>query len=180
MASKRSQWCEFDKETRKYIKKRDNNKCIYCDSKGALQIAHIFLNRSHGGKGSKENGVLLCTKCHSILDNPIGIEQSIKSKEISDYCKKYLIEKENITFDKSFINTLKFNKKEFNDKLYLKLNNVAKNISKIGNNNKLRCRDCQYMKKIEQKNGLNTNYCSYLRKIVGKNNPSCENIKNII
>ena len=45
--STRSKWCEFDKETRKYIKKRDNNECVICHSKGALQIAHIFLSRAN-------------------------------------------------------------------------------------------------------------------------------------
>ena len=33
--STRSNWSEFDKETRKYIKKRDGEKCIICHSKGA-------------------------------------------------------------------------------------------------------------------------------------------------
>ena len=54
--SKRSNWCEFDKETRKYIKKRDNNECVICHKKGALQVMHIFLSRAKGGKGSKDNG----------------------------------------------------------------------------------------------------------------------------
>ena len=51
--TKRSNWCEFDKEARKLIKKRDNNECVICHKKGALQIMHIFLSRAKGGKGCK-------------------------------------------------------------------------------------------------------------------------------
>ena len=47
--SKRSQWCEFDKETRKYIKKRDNNECVICHREGALEAMHIFVSRAKGG-----------------------------------------------------------------------------------------------------------------------------------
>ena len=36
--SKRSNFTEFDKETRKYIKKRDKDKCVICGAKGGLQI----------------------------------------------------------------------------------------------------------------------------------------------
>ena len=72
----RTQWTDFDKETRKYIKKRDNNQCVICHSKGALQIMHIFLSRGQGGKGCKENGCLGCIKCHKILDNPIGEQEN--------------------------------------------------------------------------------------------------------
>ena len=95
----RSQWCEFDKETRKYIKKRDNNRCIFCGNNGALQIAHIFLSRSHGGKGCKENGVMLCIKCHQALDN--GKDVSLRD-QISQFCRAYLIKKEK--FDKIKLN----------------------------------------------------------------------------
>ena len=56
--SKRSNWCDYDKNTRKYIKKRDNDKCVLCGAKGALQIMHVFISRAKGGKGCKENGVL--------------------------------------------------------------------------------------------------------------------------
>ena len=93
--SKRSNWCDYDKETRKYIKKRDENKCILCGSKGALQIMHIFLSRAQGGKGCKENGCLGCVKCHTIIDNPIGNEENKRQKEYLEKCKKHIIEKEN-------------------------------------------------------------------------------------
>lgn len=96
MPSKRSQWCEFDKPTRKYIQKRDMDRCIYCGRTGALQIAHIFVSRAHGGKGDARNGVLLCVWCHNILDNPIGADACERSANIDKHCRKYLIRKEHI------------------------------------------------------------------------------------
>lgn len=106
---KRKEWSEFDKATREYIKERDNNCCVFCGRRYPLQIAHIFLTRAFGGKGSEKNGVLLCLKCHMILDNPIGDSQNEKSKTIKKYCENYLIKKENI--DKSkIIDELKYKK----------------------------------------------------------------------
>ena len=104
----RSKFCEFDKETRKYIKKRDNNRCVFCGNNGALQIAHIFLSRAHGGKGCKENGVMLCIKCHQALDN--GKDTSLRD-QISQFCRSYLIKKENIMDLSSLMKTLKYDKK---------------------------------------------------------------------
>ena len=104
----RSQWCEYDKETRKYIKKRDNNRCIFCGNNGALQIAHIFLSRAKGGNGCKENGVMLCIKCHQALDN--GKDTSLRD-QISRFCRAYLIKKENVIDLSSLMKTLKYDKK---------------------------------------------------------------------
>ena len=137
--SKRSNFTEFDKETRKYIKKRDKDKCVICGAKGGLQIMHIFLSRAKGGKGCKENGCLGCVKCHNILDNYIGIEQSKKSKEYLDYCKKYLIEKENIKDTKELIENLKYKKE---------ITPFEIKIEKIN-----RCKNCMYLIK---KKGYNT------------------------
>lgn len=108
--SKRSVWCEYDKETRKYIKKRDKEECVICHSRGALQIMHIFMSRAKGGKGDKRNGCLGCVKCHRIMDNPIGKEENKLSKEYLEYCKKYLIEQEQITDIEKLMNELKYNK----------------------------------------------------------------------
>lgn len=108
--SKRSSWCEFGKETRKYIKNRDQNRCILCGSTNNLQIMHIFVNRSHGGKGSKENGCLGCYRCHIILDNPIGAKMNELSKKYKERLKTYLIVKENIEYNKDFIESLRYKK----------------------------------------------------------------------
>ena len=101
--SKRSKWCEFDKKTRELIYQRDYKRCIYCGGTFGLAIAHIFVNRSHGGKGCKENGVLLCTSCHGLLDNGNNTEKRIK---INNYCCDYLhkhygdIDKKKLIYDK--------------------------------------------------------------------------------
>ena len=163
--SKRSNFTEFDKETRKYIKKRDKDKCVICGAKGGLQIMHIFLSRAKGGKGCKENGCLGCVKCHNILDNYIGKEQSRKSKEYLEYCKKYLIEKENIKDTKELIENLKYKKE---------VTPFEIKIEKVN-----RCKNCMYLIK---KKGYNTSvsnyYCKYRKISLSKNTRACKNFKN--
>lgn len=172
--SVRSNWCEFDKETRKYIKKRDNNECIICHTKGALQIMHIFVSRAKGGKGCKDNGVLGCISCHKIIDNPIGEEQNKKSKEIMDNCKKYLIEKEHIEYNDDFKNSLIFDKKE-----YLRQQDIIlqeKNKNQFIN----RCKNCKWLVKNKYSNStIPSYYCKVKRKIQNKNNDVCGYFKNI-
>ena len=121
--SLRTNWTDYDKETRKCIKKRDGNKCLICKSKGGLQIAHIFLSRAQGGRGCKENGVLLCVKCHAILDNPIG-RQADKSKFYLEACKSYLNQIESLyerfTNENDLIdNYLKFDKSKIEKPLQI-------------------------------------------------------------
>jgi len=110
MKNKRTIWCEFDIKTRDYIKKRDNNRCLICGGTYNLQIMHIFVNRSHGGKGCKENGCLGCMKCHMILDNPIGTKMNELSKRYKERLKTYLIVKENINYNDEFIESLRYKK----------------------------------------------------------------------
>lgn len=107
--SARKQFTDIDKKTREYIRERDKH-CIICYSRYNLQIAHIFVSRAHGGKGCKENLVLLCSKCHSILDNPIGRIQNELSIEYDDFCKNYLIKKENIDNIENLYKNIKYNK----------------------------------------------------------------------
>lgn len=168
----RSQWCEFDKETRKYIKKRDENKCIICGSKGALQIMHIFLPRSRGGKGCKENGCLGCVKCHQIMDNPIGTQQNELSKKYIYFCKQYLMRVENILDNygnESYLieNLLKYKNKPIEIKSFV-LNNT--NIPR----EQKHCKNCVYLKKNKyNKSSINTYYCIKTRSIISKNNKIC-------
>ena len=160
----RSQWCEYDKETRKYIKKRDNNKCIFCGNNGALQIAHIFLSRAHGGKGCKENGVMLCIKCHQALDN--GKDTSLRD-QINQFCRAYLIEKENIIDLSSLMKTLKY------DKINAIRNDIKIEfpIKKIEN----KCKDCVMLEKRKDKfNSIPIYYCKIKNIRVNKNKNICE------
>lgn len=161
--SKRSQWVEYDKETRKYIKKRDKEQCVICHKKGGLQIMHIFLNRSHGGKGCKENGCLGCVTCHNIIDNPIGEEKNKLSKKYLEYCKNYLIEKESITYNKEFIESLKY-KKTYD------IIKIPKDITTEEN----KCKNCKYIsKKGNYNSSISTYYCMLKKQKVNKNN-SCK------
>ena len=171
----RTNWTDYDKETRKYIKKRDENKCLICKSKGGLQIAHIFLSRAQGGRGCKENGVLLCVKCHAILDNPIG-KQADKSKFYLDACKNYLNQIESLyerfTNEKDLIdNYLKFDKTKIDKPLQI----IEKPIVKET------CKTCKYLKKSKTMNkGLPFYLCDKTKKVVAKKNGTCKNYENMI
>lgn len=188
--TKRSQWCEFDKETRKIIKKRDKEVCIYCGRKGALQIAHIFLSRAFGGRGCKENGVLLCINCHQILDNPIGGRQKLAKKLIEDYCKRYLIEKENIILNDDFISSLKFDKKAYLEQFEsekfsfdVEMANKALKVAKLeGKKAKeykytKKCKNCCMIAKNKNGSSIPTYYCKCKKKIISKQDEVCDKFK---
>lgn len=188
--TKRSQWCEFDKETRKIIKERDKGRCIFCGSKGPLQIAHIFLSRAFGGRGCKENGVLLCINCHQILDNPIGEKQKNVKESIEDYCKRYLIEKEKIVFNNDFINNLKFDKKAYleqsnSKKLIFDAKTVNKALKEAELEEKnakeykyiQKCKNCSMIAKNKNNSSIPTYYCKYKKRIVSKQDNACERFK---
>lgn len=165
--TKRSQWCEFDKETRKYIKKRDKEQCVICGAKGALQIMHIFVNRSHGGKGCKENGVLGCVNCHKIIDNPIGSIQNELSLQYLDRCKKYLIDIEHLTIDNDFYNMLQY-KKEI-EKIEIDLSPKVY---------KKRCKTCKFLIKSKINNSsIPSYYCKYRHISLNKNTEACKNYR---
>ena len=169
----RSQWCEYDKEERKYIKKRDMDKCVICKSKGALQIMHIFVNRSHGGRGIRTNGVLGCIKCHKILDNPIGLEQNKRSKEMLDFCKNYLIEVEHINPDKEFIDSLIY-KKEIGK---IEINMDLDYINSL--KKKDRCKNCKHLVKNKYSNSsIPSYYCKYRHIPIHKTTEACKSFKN--
>lgn len=165
--SKRSQWCEYDKETRKYIKKRDNNKCFICGAKGGLQIMHIFMSRAKGGKGCKENGVLGCVNCHKIIDNPIGSIQNELSLQYLDRCKKYLIDIEHLTIDNDFYNMLQY-KKEI-EKIEIDLSPKVY---------KKRCKTCKFLIKSKINNSsIPSYYCKYRHISLNKNTEACKNYR---
>lgn len=167
----RSHWCEYDKETRKYIKNRDKSKCIICNNKGAMQIAHIFLSRASGGKGCEKNGVILCVKCHRILDNPIGIKENEESKKIKKYCEEYLIEKEEIKDIKELKKSLKYDK----------INNVIneyKEEKKIAPKEYIKkCKDCKMLVKMTSNSTIPSYYCKYRKIRLNKTTKKCDKFK---
>lgn len=84
---KRKEWTEFSPEESRAIIERDNGRCVYCGSTFYLGKAHIFVSRAHGGKGCKENGVLLCQTHHYALDQ--GPDTELRNK-IQKRCENYL------------------------------------------------------------------------------------------
>lgn len=70
---------QFSTKTRKKIRERDNNACIFCTmgypAKDAtwidLQPADImhYIPRSQGGLGIEQNGAVGCRYHHSLMDN---------------------------------------------------------------------------------------------------------------
>ena len=167
--SKRSSWSEYDKEERKYIKKRDGDKCIICGSKGALQIMHIFLSRAHGGKGCRQNGVLGCLYHHRIIDNPIGVDENKLSKELLQYCKDYLIRVEHINPDETFMESLKYKKQV--EEFKINLDYALKKMD--------RCKNCIYLVKNKYSNSsIPSYYCKYRKILINKTTPACKSFKN--
>jgi hypothetical protein len=174
----RSKWCDPDKETRKYILKRDKH-CIFCGNKNSLTMVHVFLSRAQGGKGSKENNVAGCTQCHYfLLDNPIGKVNNEKSKQMLDYAKKHLIEKENITYNKQFIESLKY-KKSVDTLSPLAFGyDIKKEVKTIGSD---KCGNCSKLVKNKFGNSsIPSYYCTLKRKIVSRKSNVCEDYKEAI
>jgi 5-methylcytosine-specific restriction endonuclease McrA len=94
--SDRTKHTDIPSKVRHTVKERDKQRCVYCGYPYALQIAHVFVNRSHGGLGVKENLVTLCIGCHSAMDNG----KFIKGKPIRDYCEAYLRERYKVDVEK--------------------------------------------------------------------------------
>jgi hypothetical protein len=87
--SKRSKACEFSRNERDEIYKRDKGKCIFCGSEYQLTYAHL-VPRSKSGRGIKENGALVCLEHHMTMDNPIGHQQVAESKSLKERFRKHL------------------------------------------------------------------------------------------
>lgn len=98
--SKRTKALDFSPKVREKIKARDADggtpRCIFCGSAQMLQIAHV-VNKSQGGMGIEENGVVACIKCHERMDNGKGGEimrelacEYLKSK-YPMWCKEDLV-----------------------------------------------------------------------------------------
>lgn len=159
--SKRSKWTDFDKETKKYIKKRDGGRCVICHKVGATQCMHVFLSRAKGGRGCKENGASGCPECHRINDNPIGQKEKELSITNNYKVKKYLVDKENLVVNKEFIDSLRYKKQptpfEVNTEKFT-----------------LRCKSCVFLvKNTHTHNSIPSYYCKIKKTIRGKNGEVC-------
>lgn len=72
-------------KVRDTVLERDNNQCVSCGSRNNLTIAHVFINRSHGGLGVKENLATVCMQCHHEYDNGKKTEQEYRRAVIQGY-----------------------------------------------------------------------------------------------
>lgn len=98
--NKRTKALQFSKETRQAIWQRERGKCFFCtigyqmpsDWKQYsfdMEIKDImhFVNKSAGGLGIEENGVLGCRMHHNLLDNGNkGLRQEMLEK-MEEYLK---------------------------------------------------------------------------------------------
>ena len=74
--NKRTKATEFPQRTKEIIRQRDGYQCLFCrlgkygksDCSWILDIMH-YINRSAGGLGIEQNGVLGCRYHHDLLDN---------------------------------------------------------------------------------------------------------------
>ena len=86
---KRTIALQFDRDIIRKIMERDNGKCIFCVEYGIaphdnrmLDICHV-VNKSQGGLGVEQNGVVGCRYHHHLMDNG-------KSPEFRDFAESYL------------------------------------------------------------------------------------------
>ena len=84
--NQRTKATDITPKVRSTVLRRDNHRCVYCNSPYALQLAHVFVNRSHGGLGVEQNLVALCIEHHMSLDNG----KLEKAKPIRDVVEGYL------------------------------------------------------------------------------------------
>ena len=75
MKSKRSKATDITAKVRKQVLDRDCHRCIICGDTNMLELAHVFVARSGGGLGKKENLATLCKKHHMTLDSGKKQEQ---------------------------------------------------------------------------------------------------------
>lgn len=192
--SKRSAWCEFSNDERKYMKKRENNRCAICHRTGALEAMHIFVSRAKGGRGVRTNGVMGCCLCHRIMDNPIGDNENKLSKQYMEYCQNYLIEKEHIKDIKQLKNELIYHKQIIPidmEQIVQKCKNEQLNAKKCKNNaknnNKMQknvensqktqeyCKNCKFLVKNKIQNStIPAYYCKYRKINLHKNTKACK------
>lgn len=166
--SKRSTWCEFSNEERKYMKNREENKCAICHKSGALEAMHIFLSRAKGGRGIRTNGVMGCCICHRIMDNPIGASENELSKQYMEYCKNYLIEKENIKDIRKLKEELIYHKQE-------QIIDMAEIIKDIQKDQTKYCKSCKNLIKTKNPNStMPAYYCKYKKMYLNKTMKACK------
>lgn len=81
---KRTKSTGISKQVRQEVLERDKC-CVGCGTSQSLSIAHVFVNRSHGGLGVKENLCVLCITCHHQMDNGKKHEQDLMRLKVQQH-----------------------------------------------------------------------------------------------
>lgn len=102
MRSNQTKATDISAKVRAKVYRRDDHRCVYCHTTYALQLAHVFVNRSHGGLGVEENLVTLCIEHHMSLDNG-KLEKSQPIREVVESYLRY-------TYPNINIDNLKYKK----------------------------------------------------------------------
>lgn len=71
---------------RKVVMERDGGMCRICGRTSFLEVCH-YIRRSQGGKGCKENLIILCARCHDTFDESPNTE---KRQDYGARIKRYL------------------------------------------------------------------------------------------
>lgn len=93
--NRRTKALQFSQYAIKRIRQRDGECCIFCkagyhlpdEPTGIFDVMHI-VNRSQGGLGIEENGVIGCRYHHMMLDNG---NEGLRA-EMLEYIEKYMQE----------------------------------------------------------------------------------------
>lgn len=83
--SKRSKATDIKSSVRSEVFLRDKYRCVSCGSPTNLTLAHIYINRSHGGLGVMQNLATLCMTCHHHLDNGKRNDHDIVEAKVKEY-----------------------------------------------------------------------------------------------
>ena len=76
-------------QVKERVRKRENNKCFFCNTKKNLTFAHIFVWNRDGGKVVEENGVCICRECHDKMDFQKGCTE-LEQLRMQRQCYAYL------------------------------------------------------------------------------------------
>ena len=71
---------KFSPKTIKEILERDNFQCVRCGSYNLEKVPHHITYKSHGGLGTKRNGVTICIQCH---------QEAHKYKEVREWFESW-------------------------------------------------------------------------------------------
>lgn len=107
--SKRAKATEFSKSIKIDIMQRDRHQCLFCklgtygksECNWMLDIMH-YINRSAGGLGIEENGIVGCRFHHGLLDNGNKGYRKEMLKDMEEYLKSIYPgwKKENLYYKK--------------------------------------------------------------------------------